>query len=151
MFLLQTATTKNLFYFKKTKTPQKKKKWPAELNAALQSKVNLSLIELTYRMINVANTTDPWDWTRTGDPMTSFHHSPSGCGGQRKWEMEREAAHSAGLRLGLDAEETGCKSNLPSNSPWAFGERVTSLLQLHQFWNGNRSFFFRRMLGGRAG
>lgn len=71
--------------------------------------------------------------------------------GQRKWEMEREAAHPAGLRLGLDAEEAGCKSKPPTNSPWAFGERVTSLLQLHQFWNGNRSFFFRRMLGGRAG
>lgn len=41
------------------KAPQKKKKCPAELNAVLQSKVNLSQIKQIYSMINVANMKDP--------------------------------------------------------------------------------------------
>lgn len=43
------------------KAPQKKKKkkCPAELNAVLQSKVNLSQIKQIYSMINVANIKDP--------------------------------------------------------------------------------------------
>lgn len=51
---------KIIFIFKKMKAPQKKKKkCPAELNAVLQSKVNLSQIKQIYSMINVANIKDP--------------------------------------------------------------------------------------------
>lgn len=64
--------------------------------------------------------------------------------GQRREEMQKKAACSAGLNSGLEVEKTSSNSNLFTKSSCNIGESATSLLQFHQFWSGNNNFF----LGG---